>query len=160
MNDVAKEKALQIGESNSKAIAALADKFEAQNKIMRQMCESNGRAIAALANKVQEDRATELDLIKANSKAIGDLITSLAQMQASQSQITQVLADKQEILQNFRETIDAILDRTERYQSESNRQLEFLAREIKNLYDNFLIVQEETLAMLRELADKKQESIE
>jgi flagellar hook-basal body complex protein FliE len=158
MNDAAGEKALQIGESNRQAIAVLADKFEAQNRITLQMCESNGRAIAALADKVRENQQTELDLIKANSQTLSDLITSLSQMQASQSTMTQMLADKQDILRDFREIINTILERTERYQTESSHQLELLARDIKTLHDDFLAIQKDTMAILRELAERKPEA--
>ena len=68
-------------------------------------------------------------IVEANSLGIAELRTGQAQLQAAQTQLVQMFSQQQDSLQEFKHTTNAALDRMERNQTETNRELEALRQE-------------------------------
>lgn len=136
-------------------LTALTEKLEQTRKVNEQLQESNGRAIAALANKFQDDQKAELELIQANTKAISDLIGTLDKLQSGQMSMTQIMYEKQTILKEFRNIINTILQKSDRYQQETCRQIETIAREVMSLQKDFAQIQKDIIRILQELSSEQ-----
>ena len=151
MNDTEWNRALGLIESNSRAIAALSDTLESERVTNRQRIESNSRAIAALADKVVDHHQTFVRLIEANSKAIADLTEVLGQLQNGQAMLTQLISEQQTLLKEFRQIFKALLERVERGQTQSDRNLDTIGQEITDLRQSFLSMHQELLELLQGL---------
>ncbi|WP_204104051.1 MULTISPECIES: hypothetical protein [Spirulina sp. CCY15215] len=142
-------------------LAALTEKLEQTCKVNEQLQKSNGRAIAALADKFQDDQKAELELIQANTMAMSSLISTLDKLQAGQMSMTQIIYEKQAILKDFRDIIDTILQKSDRYQQETCRQIETIVKEVMSLQENFAKMQKDIFTILQELSaerDNKRDS--
>lgn len=155
MNNTEWDKALKAIESNSRAIAALSDAVESERLVNRQRIESNSRAIAALADKLVDNHQTYLRLIESNSRAIADLTDILGQLQNGQAMLTQLISEQQALLREFRQIFKALLERVERGQTQSDRNLDTIGQEITDLRESFLTMHQELLEVLQGLEKRK-----
>ena len=152
MSHLEEDKNPAIADSTRWILTALTEKLEQTRKVNEQLQESNGRAIAALANKFQDDQKAELELIQANTKAISDLIGTLDKLQSGQMSMTQIMYEKQTILKEFRDIINTILQKSDRYQQETCRQIETIAKEVISLQKDFAQMQKDIIKILQELS--------
>ncbi len=155
MSHLEEDKSNSIADSTRWILTALTEKLEHTRKINEQLQASNSRAIAALANKFQDDQKAELELIQANTKAISDLIGTLDKLQSGQMSMTQIMYEKQTILKEFRDIINTILQKSDRYQQETCRQIETIAREVMSLQESFAQMQKDILSILKELSEER-----
>lgn len=117
-------------ESNGKAISALTNKMEIDNKIYRYLMESNSRAIAALGSTLIEDRNLSHKFISANSQSISELIDTMKEMQLGQKLLIELVQQQQEGMREFKVIINSFLDCIKQHQAETQDLME-VVREYK-----------------------------
>jgi|GEM_PF-4205893 len=110
-----------------------ADTFEDRLEATRQIVEANSLGIAEL-------RANQAEMHQTQS-----------QLQIAQAQLVQMFSQQQDSLQEFKRTTNAALDRMERNQAETNRELEALRQEQMALRQEQMALRQEQLGMQTEI---------